>query len=317
MKDGRRVLTLVLLVVFSAVATTGSGEETQTSKPQRIGPPSFETVEVSDSVVMARHDHGANITCIALENGLYFIDVGLSTPLAAEFRRQMEKRFSATTAGLILTHLHIDHYLGMGAFSDVPVLAAEAGRDLLDRQLAYDWDERSIAAYASVFPTFAEDLAVSEPFAPSIWIHDEIVVGPPGKGLLFRNTGGHSSCSSFVYFEAEGVLVSGDLVQAHRRPYFGDVSNDLPVWIDTLKEWHLMKVNAVCPGHGPTVDRDYLKLTWTYFEQLTAAIKELKAGGVSVQDSVSHESLPTGYWPDDGTPPGWWPMCIARLYKSL
>ena len=90
--------------------------------------PPYELVEVSPSVVMALHGNGSNISCVALDDGLVFFDAGLSTRTAAAFRREMEEAFHRPTVALVLTHAHLDHLLGMAAFDDVPVYAAQAGR---------------------------------------------------------------------------------------------------------------------------------------------------------------------------------------------
>lgn len=304
----------VLLLVTLALGTRWLSAETPSTKTE---PPGRSLIEVSSSVVMVQNDRGSNITCIALESGLYFVDTGLSTELATDFRNAMEKRYDKPTAGLILTHMHLDHFLAMGAFSDVPVVAASAGRPLMDRQLAIEWTDQNIAVYNGIFPTFAEDIVTARPFSPTVWVDTEIQLGTSDSMIVFRNTGGHSSCSSFVHFPAESVLIAGDLVQSHKRPYFGDATNDLPTWIDTLKLWNSMDVAKVCPGHGPVENRAYLESIWTYFEEFQGAVRKLKESGVSLQEAVQHTDFPDGYWPSGDEVPGWWPYCIARVYNAL
>ena len=48
---------------------------------------------MSDSESCQRHDHGANIACIATNQGLVFVDAGLNTDIAARFRAKMEEHF--------------------------------------------------------------------------------------------------------------------------------------------------------------------------------------------------------------------------------
>lgn len=280
-------------------------------------PTGLELTDVSPSVVMAQHPHGANITCIALDGGLVFVDTGLSTENAARFRKMMEKKFDRGTQTLILTHAHLDHIYGMGAFSDVDVIAAAPAKPMFEKQLAMEFDEEKIAVYTQVFPTFADVVESGHPFMPTVWVDEEKVLGRPGNQVVFRNTGGHSSGSSFVYFEAEGVLVTGDLVQVEKYPYFGDPSTDLGCWIRTLKEWSGLVPEKVCPGHGRVVDSAYLRVTWEYFESLIAELERLKAEGVPLEEVVVHPRLPVGYWDPDLAEPGWWKYCIALQYRSL
>ncbi len=300
----------------------GSDAEPGSDASRAAAPPAeesrrFTLVEVSPSVVMARHAYGANITCIALEDGLVFVESGMSTEIAAEFRSAMEAKFEKKTKALLLTHGHIDHFLGMGAFSDVDVVAAAAGKELFEKQLAIEFDEEKIEAYTQIFPKFKESIGTAKPFLPTVWFDEEISFSEGSRRLVFRNSGGHSSCSSYVFFEPEGLVVAGDLVQVDQYPYFGDPTTDLEAWIGTLKLWAGMEVRKIAPGHGRVVDRAYLPQVWGFFESLIATLKELKAEGVAVEEAVRHPRLPKGYW-DEGLPePRWWTYCIASLYRSL
>ena len=277
----------------------------------------FEIVDVAPSVVMAQNPSGSNITCIALDDGLVFVDTGLSTEAAAAFRRQMEKRFDRPTKYLMLTHAHLDHIFAMGAFDDVQVVAAAAERPLFEHQLALEWDENAIQGYNNIFPTFAEAQRTAKPFLPTVWVESEQVFGSPEKNVVFAATGGHTSGSSYVSFPSEAVLVTGDLVQVDKYPYFGDETTDLTVWVDTLKSWYATNPARVCPGHGRVVDRDYLRLEWEYFENLVAALRALKNDGVSMEDAVIHPSLPAGCWVDNCPEPRWFKYCIALTYSRL
>lgn len=273
-------------------------------------------VDVTPSVVMAQNSNGSNSTCIALDDGLLFVDAGLHTEDAAAFRSAMEQRFERPTRRLVLTHGHLDHILAMGAFSDVEVVASSAERPIIEQQLAAEWTEQRIAAWAKVFPTFRDAVATATMFAPTVWVDGERTFGSGDRTAHFATTGGHTTGSSYIWFPSEGVLVGGDLVQVDRYPYFGDQTNDLAKWIDALKSWYALEPAAVCPGHGRVVDRDYLRLEWEYFEALIAALAKLKGEGVPVEEAVVDPSLPAAYWPDQPEP-GWWKYCIALCYRSL
>jgi glyoxylase-like metal-dependent hydrolase (beta-lactamase superfamily II) len=284
------------------------------------GPPAAETapitlVEVTPSVVMARHDYGSNITCFALDGGLVFVDAGLSTEVAARFRRDMEQRFSKSTVALVLTHGHVDHFYGMGAFSDVPVVAPAETREVFESQLAAPITPEQIAGWAGVFPGFEETVKTAKPFLPTQWFEGETRVGPDGE-ILLRTTGGHSLGDAHAYFAKEGVIAAGDLLQTDRYPYFGDPATDLRAWIGALDSWAAMDVKKLCPGHGPAVDADYVPRVSAFFKETIAAVKKLKAEGVPVEQAVAHPSLPAGYW-GEKPKPGWYDYCLAKLYESL
>lgn len=296
-------MTVALLI--TGVFVTGDSAE----------PCPYELVEVSDSVVMAFHDNGSNMTCAALDDGLLFVDASLSTRVAERFRRDMEARFGQRAAALLLTHAHLDHILGMGAFADLPVYAAEAGRPRWERYLAVEWDEQTVAGLTAVFPTFADELPSATLRMPTRWFEDRLELG--GGKVAVRRTGGHTADSSSLVITGEHVVISGDLVQARRRPYFGEPDTDMVVWITTLRGWEQMARVRVCPGHGPVIGGDELAAMRSWFEAFSDAVAELKAGGATFDEVLAHDDLPTGYWPDGAGVPGWWPYCIKRLYDAV
>jgi glyoxylase-like metal-dependent hydrolase (beta-lactamase superfamily II) len=101
-----RALSAGLLA--AGVLLLGAAANVRADEPV-ADPGRLDLVEVSPSVVMARHDFKANITCIALDDGLLFVDTGLSTEVAARYRSAMEKRFEKKTTALLLTHAHQEH----------------------------------------------------------------------------------------------------------------------------------------------------------------------------------------------------------------
>ena len=112
------------------------------------------------------------------------------------------------------------------------------------------------------------------------------------------------------------VVIAGDLVQARRRPYFGEPDTDFSAWIGTLRKWEELEVEAVCPGHGPVIDTAELQEMRLWFQAASAAAKKLKDEGATMEDLAAHDELASGYWPDDGVPPRWWGYCIKRLYDA-
>ena len=296
-------LCCFLVPAFSAVAdTAGSGEERR-----------YEPIVVSPSVVMALHDNGSNISCVALDDGLVFFDTGLSTRTAAAFRREMEARFQRPAVALVLTHAHLDHLFGMAAFDDVPVYAAESGRPRWERFVAIEWDERAIAGYAAVFPTLPDEIADAELRLPTEWFSDELVLGAGENEIRIRRTGGHTVDSSSVV--VGGVVIAGDLVQARRRPYFGEPDTDFSAWIGALRVWEELEVDAICPGHGPVIEPAELRSMRLWFEGAVAAAEKLKDGGASLEEFAARDGLPPGYWPEDAAP-RWWGYCLKRLYDA-
>jgi glyoxylase-like metal-dependent hydrolase (beta-lactamase superfamily II) len=299
------ILTICLAVGISAAI------------PEKGLKPGTKYFQVTPSVVMAKHEYGSNITCIATTKGLYFVDCGMSTELLKRFREDMEKKYGKKARALLITHAHIDHYLGMAAFKDVEVVAAESGRPLWQRQLAIKFNEQQIKVYTGIFPKFAEAVKTAKPFLPTVWFQGSEVLGEGNDQLIFTNTGGHSADSSSIYFPKEGVLVTGDLVQVDQWPYFGDPTTDMKAWLAAFNKWETLPVKKVCAGHGGVADLSYVKLMRTYFEKMIATLKVLKKQKLAIQEVVKHKDLPARYWKDSKPQPRWWNYCIASLYQKL
>lgn len=279
--------------------------------------PESDYIEVTAKVIMAKHAYGSNITCLVTAEGLYFVDCGMNTGLASQFRLDMEKKFNKKTLALLVTHAHIDHFLGMGAFSDVDVVAAESGENLWKKQLAIEFREEKIQAYTRIFPKFRDSINTAKPFMPKSMFKDLKVFGQGEDQLIFTNTGGHTSCSSSVFFPTQGVLVAGDLVQVDQYPYFGDPSTDMDKWLATFKKWQIMPIEKICPGHGRVVGKDYIKLMENYFLSLISKLKAFKKQKLSVNKIIRHPDLPRGYWGEEVTRPVWFDYCLAFLYSKL
>lgn len=304
MTDQTKIVRFACVALLIASSLVSAGEAEQQ--------PPYELVEASPSVVMLLHENGSNISCVALDDGLVFVDSSLSTRVAKRFRSDMEARFDRPAKALVLTHAHLDHILGMGAFADLPVWAASAGRPRWEHFVGIEWDERAIAGYGAIFKTLPDEISTAALRMPTRWFDDKLEF----DGAVIRRTGGHTVDSSSVFVEADKVVIAGDLVQARRRPYFGEADTDFDAWIGAMRDWEGLEPAAVCPGHGPVIDAEELRVVRVWFEDLTAAAAKLKARGVSLEEMVTHDELPAGYWPAEASVPRWWGFCVRRLYEA-
>jgi len=273
--------------------------------------------EISQSVVYARNEQGANLVCLALRDELIFVDSGLNKIVAANFRNAMKRKFNKNTGALVLTHAHVDHFFGMSAFSDVEVVAAEAGKSRFERFVNADYSESLIENISRVFPHFRESVGLGRPFMPNVWVKDEMVLGEGEQKAVFQVVGGHSNCSSSIHHVPDQVIVAGDLVQVDVYPYFGETDTDVEKWIHALGTWESMDIDAVVPGHGRVVKKDYLPGVRTFFQEMLSTLRDLKAEGVSVEEVIHHPRLPSGYWGKEAIRKPPYDASIANLYKKL
>ncbi|MHA1187234.1 MAG: MBL fold metallo-hydrolase [Candidatus Heimdallarchaeota archaeon] len=272
--------------------------------------------EISESVVFLPRANGSNLACIALEDELVFFDAGLHTKVAAEFRKQMEEKYQRKTGALILTHGHIDHFFGMGAFADVKVIAAKEAEANIKRYVDAEITEEILANLEQYFATIKEAGKDAKLFMPNQWFDRKATYGK-NDDLVFTVIGGHSGCSSTIYFEKEGAIITGDLMQVERYPYFGEQDTDLEKWINAIKSWQEMAVKSVIPGHGRVVDVDYLSSVRSFFEDMLKAVKELKEEKVPEEEIANHSKIPKGYWPKDAKRNPSYDYSIVNLYRKL
>lgn len=272
--------------------------------------------EISKSVVLFQNNWGSNSICIALDNELIFIDTGLNTTNAADFRKAMEEKFNRKTSTLILTHGHIDHFLAMDAFSDIQLIAPDLAKVNIERFVKAEFTEQIIENMSKVFLGFKESIGEAKLFMPNIWMKDKMTFGK-NQEVVYKVVGGHSACSSSIHFVPENIIISGDLIQVDVYPYFGEPDTDMEKWVSALKLWEEMKVNIILPGHGKEVDAKYLGEVRKYFEDLLNTLKELKNEAISEAEIAMHPKLPKGYWPDSAIKKPWFDYCIVNLYKNL
>lgn len=272
--------------------------------------------EISKSVILFQNTWGSNSVCIALDDELIFIDTGLNTTNAANFRKVMEEKFNRKTSTLILTHGHIDHFLAMGAFSDIQVVAPELAKAGIEKFVNAEFTEQIITNMSSVFLGFRESIGEAKLFMPNKWMKDKMFFGK-NQEVVFQVVGGHSACSSTIHFVPENIITSGDLVQVDVYPYFGEPDTDMEKWVAALKSWENMKVNTVLPGHGKKIDGKYLSNVRKYFDGLLNTLKELKKENYPEEDVAKHPKIPKGYWPDSATKTPWFDYSIVNLYKNL
>lgn len=272
--------------------------------------------EISKSVVLFQNVWGSNSACIALDDELIFVDTGLNTTNIANFRKAMEEKFKRKTSTLILTHGHVDHFLAMGAFSDVLVVAPQFAKANIERFVKAEFTEQIINNMSNVFLGFRESIGEAKLFMPNKWMDGKMIFGK-NEEVIYQVVGGHSACSSSIHYKPENIIISGDLIQVDVYPYFGEPDTDMEKWVTALKSWEEMKVNTIIPGHGKPIDSKYLINVRKYFDELLGTLKELKKENLSDEEIIKHPKLPKGYWPESAKKTPIFDYCIANLYKNL
>jgi glyoxylase-like metal-dependent hydrolase (beta-lactamase superfamily II) len=215
----------------------------------RVGPVT-DWLEVADGIHVRRYDpFDVNCTVIAGASGSVLVDARTSLREGSELRRHVAQLDVPPVTAIVVTHHHLDHVLGAGAFAGVPVWGSTGCRDalrtsgLLQREAWLTWlpEEQRPHLQQSplVVPTRTVDARAT------------IDLGDRRVELLVPGPG-HTDHDLVVHVPDVAVLCAGDLVEVGGPPQFGDA---FPyAWPTTLGHLRELAATTVVPGHGPPTD---------------------------------------------------------------
>lgn len=272
--------------------------------------------QVTDNVTQLQIAQGSNIVCISLEDELIFIDTGLNTIVANDFRKQMEQKYQKKASMLLITHAHIDHFLGMKAFSDCTIVAAEAAQQRFSRFVGLQFTDEIIENMSKIFPSIKTAVTVAKISKPHLWVKERKSFGP-NEEILFEVKGGHSSCSSTIFYKSDKILMVGDLIQAKVCPYFGEPDTDMNKWIQALKEWNNQDIDYILPGHGGILNKDYAQSVLEFFEKIIKELRKFKKEGLSEEELLKQPVFSKGYWPENAIRKPAYNYSLLNLYRQL
>ncbi|MFX0061888.1 MAG: MBL fold metallo-hydrolase [Candidatus Hermodarchaeota archaeon] len=232
----------------------------------------------------------ANMGCVALPEELVFIDCGSRTDLATQFREDMEAHFERKTSHLLLTHSHWDHSFGMNAFKDVETVISSAGRSYIRRNIKNGVFDRYIREIQEDYidnEKLCQSVRNLTLFTPTTGVSKEKVFGSSSDVLIFTVTGGHTKPSATIYYPSQKVLFTGDNLVSCYFP---------AVWritiVDLYNNWLDLDIDYFVPGHGPTVNKDYVKRIRDYLDELLTFFRELRDQGLKSKEALKHPDLP-------------------------
>ncbi|MFX1370107.1 MAG: MBL fold metallo-hydrolase [Promethearchaeota archaeon] len=296
--------------------------------------PKMEITDVAENLVLMRVTDSSfnqgNVVCIALDEGLVFVDTGQTKARTAKFRSQMEKRFGKSAQFTLLTHTHWDHILGMDAFADVPIITTQQGVASMKKQLEEDLSaegrkkvieqSKGFLAERGVEPSEEQNewfssLMETKVSVPDIGVKDTISFGTMDRSYHYHLVGGHSECSATVFCESERILITGDnLVVEHAANSPCMLAGFNEAAIDILKSFEQMDVEKYIPGHGPIVENDYLAKSREWFTEMFASLKKLKLKEMKPEDAIADPTLPAFF---EEAVPRQWENILTHWYNNV
>ncbi len=277
-----------------------------------------EITQINERIILHRFVgtpfNEGNIICMVNNDGLVFVDAGRRADNAKKFRKQMEEKYSLPAKLLVLTHTHNDHFLGIGAFQDIPAVMAEKGKDEFFEMFeqGYDTEEGRQTRLDEITkriqdgghplkPGWLEDFVPNEVksrwFQPQILVRDKLTICDQQSEheIDIVACGGHSPCSVYVYDRSSKTLITGDNLNSEHADNSGCMLFRAYLGLDLMKEWLNMDVEKYVPGHGRVVDKPYLRKSLDYFINLKKILENLKEKKVSIEEVSQHPDIPPFY----------------------
>jgi cyclase len=150
------------------------------------------------------------------------------------------------------SHYHGDHVNGNRIFADLPIVATERTRELMEERGRAHLDAfrddpseraraRSEGGTAAVMEAEIDEFEV---VLPTQLLDERLQL----NGTVLETLGGgHTDSDAFLLFE--DVIFAGDLVVVQSHPWVGH--GDVEHWIEILDAFEGRAPRTIVPGHGP------------------------------------------------------------------
>ena len=253
--------------------------------------------EVAPEVFVCAYDHlDVNICVVRGGGSLLVVDSRSSPAEGAELEADLQVFAPARTRVLVNTHAHFDHTFGNQRFGpgsalDVPVYAHHllpAHLDRYERPRLLAWQEGTGGEPE-------RDWADLQITPPTRLVASTELLHVGGRSVQLHALGpGHTDTDLVVHVPDARAWIVGDVVEASGPPMYGSgcFPLDLPDQLAFLLD-QVGQVDVVVPGHGPVVNRDFVRAQHAEVEDLAQQIREAQRRGDTVEQALSDQDR----WP--------------------
>lgn len=253
--------------------------------PQRVSPDV--TCFFGEPEVMNTTNNGNMVnTCYLDAHKSYVvIDSGSSYAYAASAYKAMQRIKPQPVALVINTHVHDDHWLGNGFFTQMGVKVL--GSDDFAHSVSVDSPTRiqthiSPEAYAKTAPTLPSDMIASD---------TNLTIGNQKIELHIMKRRAHSDKDMVVFVPKAKLLFAGDLVFNDRVPSL--IGGDINGWIAALDELKSYGATTIIGGHGVRTDKGAMDMTYEYLTQMRSEIRSAIDAGLSIDETMDKVTMPS------------------------
>lgn len=213
------------------------------------------------------------------------IDSGSSYAYAASVYKTMQAIKPLPVEMVINTHIHDDHWLGNGFFTQmgVKVLGSDDFAHGVDVHAPTRMQTHiSPEAYAKTVPTLPDTIVTSD---------QTMTVGNLTIELRFMKQRSHSAKDMVVFIPERKLLFAGDLVFNDRVLSLRE--GEINGWISALDTLESYGATTIIGGHGYQSDQNAMKTTYAYLTQMRSEIRSALDEGLGIEETVDKVIMPS------------------------
>lgn len=256
-----------------------------------------------------------NIGAITLPDYTIVVDTGQYPHITKKFRTIIEKKTGTPVKKVLITHGHADHVFGNQMFKDCDIIANQAVMEQMKKFNETEWTKAGLEEAARHRPDqYAPmDFDRFEVIFPSEVVDSEFTLSVDDFKIVYKQVGGHTYDSSYIYLATERVMFVGDLLFTTEFPWGGSPTSNLDTWIQTFKEFQQLGVEKIIPGHGAVCGQEKVQTYLDFFKTVAKIMKEMITEGCSQAEVVSYKGFPDFYPPR----PGWRIDALKQWYQAF
>jgi len=247
-------------------------------------PARSEIREVAPGVYWKVIEDGCNTGWVIFKDYVFVVDADFPNQ-AQTLLEDIRKTTDKPVRFVFDTHSHWDHSYGNGVY-------ARAGATIIAQRYCYDELVKPSAIEA--FNNWAKDKPEAAKLglvAPTLLFDDRMVFDDGQRRLELLYFGhAHTRGDAVAYLPKEKILFTGDLCINGAYNYLGEA--DTENWIRVMSEVQELRVETICPGHGPVAKSDLLETQKQFFIQLRQAVQKAIDDGKPVDEMLKTVDVP-------------------------
>jgi glyoxylase-like metal-dependent hydrolase (beta-lactamase superfamily II) len=277
---------VVASVVTLPVLASAQGQAPPAAGGRAGGPPALMTTQIKPNVYVVT-GAGGNSTVVVTKSGVLVVDAKITEAAGKVLVSEIQKVTMNPITTVFLTHSDPDHITGVAGFpAGVKVIANEGNKR--------EQQELTAAGGRGVPPPQSLPAQVTTKTKETLTIDGE-------KVELYHWGPAHTQGDLVVYFPAEKVVATGDIIQANRADnsplmHYPEKRGSSTGWMTSVQKLIGLNADVYVPGHGDNQTKADLQRRLAAVKQRRELVASLVKQGKTVDEikAASPELSPTG-----------------------